>query len=487
MLNSTSDFIDLLHLNEGPGIIASLDVESLFTNVPITKTIDIIIKYAYQHESLPPPKIPETILRKMLELCTKKAPFLTPNKQLYCQIEGVAMGSPLGPCFANFYMAHLENTILNNLENKPYIYARYVDDIFLKVKSEQEILKLKQLFEESSVLKFTHEMNIRNKLPFLDVLVNNSNNTFETSVYHKATDKGQCLNANSECCAKYKRSVITSYLNRAYKVTSNWQHFHQEINHIKQVLINNNYTNREVDNHIRIYLDKKFNNNVNNNDNKNNINIFYKNQWHENYKIEERIIKNIIKTNIKCKQSNDKINIIIYYKSIKTSNLVIKNNPSTSLDTLDTPNVIYKFKCNLSPCQVEYIGQTRMCLRKRLNNHVYKGSILDHYLKHHNRNITRNLLYENTKIIERERDYQRLYIKECLLILEHLPIANIQGNFYNILKLNGQRNITLNNQQNNVTAANNRTISNNILDNNTSSSSSVRQTPPATTTSHIAS
>ena len=75
-------------------------------------------------------------------------------------------------------MAHLENTILNKFENKPYIYARYIDEIFLKVKSEQEILKLKQLFEESSVLKFTHEMNIRNKLPFLDVLVNNSNNTF---------------------------------------------------------------------------------------------------------------------------------------------------------------------------------------------------------------------------------------------------------------------------------------------------------------------
>ena len=70
---------------------------------------------------------------------------------------------------------------------------------------------------------------------------------------------------------QYKRSVITNYLNRAYKITSNWQHLHQEINHIKQVLINNNYTNREVDNHVRIYLDKKFNNNANNNDNKSNI------------------------------------------------------------------------------------------------------------------------------------------------------------------------------------------------------------------------
>ena len=35
---------------------------------------------------------------------------------------------------------------------------------------------------------------------------------------------------------------------------------------------------------------------------------------------------------------------------------------------------------------------------------------------------------------------------------------NIQGNFYTILKLNGERNITLNNKQNNITPANNRTI-----------------------------
>ena len=60
----------------------------------------------------------------MLELCTKEAPFLSPTGEIYQQIEGVAMGSPLGPTFANFYMGDLENKILPNLERPPTIYCK---------------------------------------------------------------------------------------------------------------------------------------------------------------------------------------------------------------------------------------------------------------------------------------------------------------------------------------------------------------------------
>ena len=110
-LKSTNDFIDLLHDNTCEGSIASLDVESLFTNVPIDPTIDLILQHTYNHKTLPPPKMPKEILKQMLELCTKEAPFRSPDGNLYLQIEGVAMGSPLGPTFANFYMGHLEEKV----------------------------------------------------------------------------------------------------------------------------------------------------------------------------------------------------------------------------------------------------------------------------------------------------------------------------------------------------------------------------------------
>ena len=137
-VKSSSDFVDILQSNNNvTGKMASLDVESLFTNVPLDTTIEIIIKYVYNHDSIPPPKISKEILKSLLLLCTKEAPFRSPEGKLYCQKEGVAMGSPLGPTFANFYVGDLESDLFNNKPSlKPSIYVRYVDDIFLLVRNK---------------------------------------------------------------------------------------------------------------------------------------------------------------------------------------------------------------------------------------------------------------------------------------------------------------------------------------------------------------
>ena len=49
---------------------SSLDVESLFTNVPVQRIIDIIIQTAYNHETLPAPTIPQETLRELFTMCT---------------------------------------------------------------------------------------------------------------------------------------------------------------------------------------------------------------------------------------------------------------------------------------------------------------------------------------------------------------------------------------------------------------------------------
>ena len=128
---------------------------------------------------------------------------------------------------------------------------------FLIAGSVEEVNNLKCKFEENSVLKFTIELNTNNKIPFLDVLVNNQNNKLTTTVYRKATNIGTCLNGNSECSELYKQSVIMSYLTRAYKVSTTWNDFDIEVNHIKQILINNNYSNTFVDKNIQKFGSKK--------------------------------------------------------------------------------------------------------------------------------------------------------------------------------------------------------------------------------------
>ena len=93
--------------------MVSFDVKSLFTNVPLQETIDFISNKIYDKNSnanhLP---IKKKIFKDLLNLATKGI-FLYKDK-LYHQIDGVSMGSPLGPTIANFFLAETETCLLNS-------------------------------------------------------------------------------------------------------------------------------------------------------------------------------------------------------------------------------------------------------------------------------------------------------------------------------------------------------------------------------------
>jgi hypothetical protein len=63
MLKSSTQFVDLIHGKSYRGKLFSLDVESLFTNVPVHRTINIILEKVYHHPTIPPPTIPQNIMR----------------------------------------------------------------------------------------------------------------------------------------------------------------------------------------------------------------------------------------------------------------------------------------------------------------------------------------------------------------------------------------------------------------------------------------
>ena len=72
----------------------SFDVESLFTNVPISKTINIILKRIYDDKLISTNLRKRTLKKRILNTCTKTA--FTFNNKLYEQRDGVSMGSSLG-------------------------------------------------------------------------------------------------------------------------------------------------------------------------------------------------------------------------------------------------------------------------------------------------------------------------------------------------------------------------------------------------------
>ena len=236
-------------------MIASLDVES-----PVMDTIDIILNNTYEHSTMAPPRIPRNIMKHLLKICTTKTPFRNLDGDLFVQKEGVSMGSALGPTFANFYMCHLENKVLkDNRIPKPLLYIRYVDDICVVVNNFECLVMLKQALEDNSVLKFTFETEVKKFMPFLDVLITRNGTKFETSVFVKETNHGDCLNYESICPDRYKTGVVKSMLHRAFHISSSWHRFSCEVDRIKQLLTNINFPMAVIDEMIFKFLNKKLN------------------------------------------------------------------------------------------------------------------------------------------------------------------------------------------------------------------------------------
>ena len=68
------------------------------------------------------------------------------------------------------------------------------------------------------------------------------------------------------------------------------------------------------------------------------------------YKTEEKTIKNIVYKNVRPTDKNSKINLTIYYKTKKTSQLLLRNRPSGSKTPLLEDHVIYQHTCNSEEC-----------------------------------------------------------------------------------------------------------------------------------------
>ena len=138
--------------------MVSFDVKSLFTNAPLGKTIDIILRRIYTNHALTT-SLTKKEMKELLLLCTKNVHF-TFNGQTFIQVDGVAMGSPLAPLLADIFMIELERSLIPNLQ-KITFWRRYVDDTicFVKIGSIEHIRSVLNSFHKN--IQFTYEVEER--------------------------------------------------------------------------------------------------------------------------------------------------------------------------------------------------------------------------------------------------------------------------------------------------------------------------------------
>ena len=201
------------HLQKGSRKIR-FDVLSLFTNVPLNETIYIIIKRIYDKKEINT-DIPKKEMRELLYLCTKNAHF-TLNNKTYFQVDGVAMGSPLGPVLANIFMVELERNIIPTLSSDILLWKRYVDDTicFIKLISVNKVLETLNSYHTN--IKFTIEIESENKISFLDVLLIRSNSLISTKVYRKNTNTYIYMNWKSFSPNNWKWGTLKTLVTKDF-------------------------------------------------------------------------------------------------------------------------------------------------------------------------------------------------------------------------------------------------------------------------------
>ena len=226
--------------------MVSFDVKSLFTNVPLTETINICAEALYQDHNI---KLQRSSFIKLMHMATSSIEFSF-NGEMFRQKDGVAMGSPLGPTLANIIMGYLEENYFRSNQN-PLVYYRYVDDCFILFNNKEECDEMFTSFNRlHPSIKFTQETEVNNTLPFLDVLVERRNGEFVTSVYRKNTFTGQYVNFQSYCTQKRKVNLIRTLCDRAIKICSTTE-LDAEVNKISTILQENGFPEHLVKSTIK--------------------------------------------------------------------------------------------------------------------------------------------------------------------------------------------------------------------------------------------
>ena len=237
--------------------MASFDVTSLFTNIPLDETIKIIADQLFSNSNNFEGFSRDEFV-KLLNLAVKNCHFIF-NGKFYDQIDGVAMGSPLGPLHANIFLSFHETNWLKDcpFEFKPLCTIGamlMIRSLFLNHVTIFYHFLITLIL--SILISLSHEVEKDKYLPFLDVNILFSNGKFSTTVYRKPTFTGLFTNFESFIPITYKRGLINTLLFRYFNISSSYAIFHAQIEKFRQIMTKNGYPEKFFDKIVRSFLNK---------------------------------------------------------------------------------------------------------------------------------------------------------------------------------------------------------------------------------------
>ncbi|CAF3946895.1 unnamed protein product [Rotaria sp. Silwood1] len=355
--------------------LASLDIQDLYTNIPVTKAIDITIERLVESKILDKLLLTKTDIKDLLQLSLKNNYFQV-NGKYYKQKKGLPMGNTLSPILADIYMDYYLNEHLQhiNISNKIW---RYVDDILIITKMNKEELEdyVNNLNKIRGSIRFTSKYEENNQINFLDTTLTriNKDNQMKIKIrwFRKITASDRLLNYESCHGKSIKTNIIKNMTTRILQTTKEAKEQKEDLLKLKTMLLNSNYPPSEIEKLIKQACQES-------NANSTNHNTKNKDKKTENleYSLSLPYVPGL---EVLKRRLESKLHIKLYFSY--PNKLQSHFNRSIKIPS---NSIIYQIPCE---CGKTYIGQTKVGIENRMKQH-YKNINDDNdrkleMIKHH--------------------------------------------------------------------------------------------------------
>lgn len=413
-VKDSSDFLTKIYTNQvNKGLLVSMDVVSLYTNIPNVLGYEAIGFWISKFPQLISDRFSLDLIIDGLKLILDNNIFKY-EKSYYTQIKGVAMGTKVAPTYAILTLGYLEELMYKKCKTifadniTDYIYNnfwRFIDDTFILWPFTEDALAkfIGLLNSMNSSVSYTVEKSYKN-LSFLDILVyKDDNDVLKTDIYYKATDSHNFLHFNSNHPRHIIRNIPYNQAKRISKIVSDPDRKSFRLNELGLFLKNAGYPAKLITDAISMNnVDQKikkdenifpivtyYENNSSNKKRNESMRDIYKHLNNE-FNFPKKMITSycLPKNLFACLNSGDasvtKCNhplcdlckIIITGKQYKNEHgYIISTNKNNNCNS---NNTIYCLICR--NCRKTYIGQTNN-LRHRINlhrnhmNHINNNSL----------------------------------------------------------------------------------------------------------------
>ena len=147
----------------------------------------------------------------------------------------------MAPSMACLFMGKLEERMLASAPCRPWIWWRYIDDIFFIWTSDEE----SYMNSIHRTIKFTSEYSTT-ETHFLDVVIRKEENGLTTDLFVKPTDKHQYLHSTSCHPPHCKTSIAYSQALRLRRICSNDSDFLRHSQVLKTHIVSRGHSSRAV-------------------------------------------------------------------------------------------------------------------------------------------------------------------------------------------------------------------------------------------------